>query len=114
MKWSFAIGAFSAALAVGFGAIGAHLVESGHEKDLIELSAYYHLIHSLALFLTGLVFQRFHYSSFCFVLGIVFFSGSLYTSALSSGEIATGFAPLGGSLFIAGWVFLGIGCLRNR
>jgi len=42
----------------------------------------------------------------CFVAGIVFFSGSLYLLAVTGVTILGAVTPIGGLLFLAGWACL--------
>ena len=46
------------------------------------------------------------------VLGIVFFSGSLYILALTEIGILGAITPIGGVLFIAGWLMLVIAAFK--
>ena len=45
-------------------------------------------------------------------LGIVFFSGSLYILALTEIRILGAITPIGGVLFIAGWLMLVIAAFK--
>ena len=45
-------------------------------------------------------------------LGIVFFSGSLYILALTQIKILGAITPIGGLLFIAGWLMLVIATIK--
>ena len=86
---SLLLGAISGGLAVAIGAFGAHalkplLMETGREATF-ELAVRYQFYHALALLATGLLTSEtsrkaLHYSSLCFVLGIILFSGSLYVA----------------------------------
>jgi uncharacterized membrane protein YgdD (TMEM256/DUF423 family) len=48
-----------------------------------------------------------------FVLGILLFSGSLYGLALGAPRALGAVAPVGGTLFILGWIALAVAALRN-
>ena len=54
-----------------------------------------------------------HYAALLFALGILFFSGSLYVLCLSGLGALGAVTPLGGVLFIAGWISLLIGVTRR-
>ena len=45
-------------------------------------------------------------AGWCFVAGIVFFSGSLYLLAVTGVTILGAVTPIGGLLFLAGWACL--------
>tara|TARA_R110002049_G_scaffold1246_9_gene9375 strand:- start:2378 stop:2752 length:375 start_codon:yes stop_codon:yes gene_type:complete len=104
------------ALAVIFGAFGAHALEelliSTGRSDTYETAVNYHFYHSLALLMTGILYQlfpnkkRLAYSAVFFIAGIIIFSGSLYFLCLSQLTWLGAITPLGGLAFIIGWVML--------
>ena len=113
------------ALAVAFGAFGAH----GLERMLADLpdgakrlewwstGAHYHLIHALALGLAAWAASRSPsgaatFAGFAFVAGILVFSGSLYVMTLTGVRWLGAITPLGGLALIAGWVALAIAATR--
>ncbi len=54
-----------------------------------------------------------HGAGWAFLIGIVFFSGSLYTMALTGITKLGAVTPIGGVAFIVGWILLGIAAMRN-
>jgi len=104
------------ALAVIFGAFGAHALEellvSTGRLDTYETAVNYHFYHSLALLLIGVLYhlfpekKRLNYSAIFFIVGILIFSGSLYILCLSQLTWLGAITPLGGLSFILGWVML--------
>jgi len=69
------------------------------------------MYHGLALVLVALIMGRMsgwlvQAAGWCFVAGIVLFSGSLYVLALGGVTIAGAVTPLGGVAFLAGWACL--------
>ena len=107
---------------VALGAFGAHalraqLTELG-TRDRWETAVFYQLVHAVALLgaaawlrgaPTGAGAGRIAWAGRCWTAGIGLFSGSLYALALTSHaplwfKIAV--PPLGGSAFIAGWLFV--------
>lgn len=74
----------------------------------------YHLIHALALVLTGQVVsagdksRALSVAGWSFVLGIVLFSGSLYALALNGPSFLGPVTPVGGLCFIVGWLALAV------
>lgn len=112
----FQIAAVFGALAVVFGAFGAHaleplLVETGR-LDTYETAVSYHFYHSLALVLLGVLRHLYAEklglitSAWFFIAGILIFSGSLYVLCLSQVTWLGAITPLGGLAFILGWVLL--------
>jgi uncharacterized membrane protein YgdD (TMEM256/DUF423 family) len=116
------LGAITGGLAVAIGAFGAHalkplLIETGREATF-ELAVRYQFYHALALLATGILTSEtsrkaLHYSGLCFILGIIFFSGSLYTLCFTGITILGAVTPFGGVFFILGWVLLGAGVYKK-
>ena len=104
-------GAISALLAVALGAFGSHGLEDRLTADLLAIyqtGNTYHVYHSFALLMVG--FLALHLngkllaaSGWCFVAGILFFSGSLYVLAVTGVRILGAITPIGGVFFIIGW-----------
>ena len=129
-RW-IAIGAIFGLLAVGFGAFGAHGLED-HFAKLTETdpalavkrlgnwhtAAQYHMHHSIAIVLAGLLMQSrgsriAGFSATCFAIGIVIFSGCLYTLVLTEIRVLGAIVPLGGLSFMAGWILLAVAAFRG-
>jgi len=78
-----------------------------------KTAAEYQMYHALALIAIGLLphsvdQKKANLAGWAFLLGIVLFSGSLYTLVLT-GQTKLGMVtPLGGILFIIGWVLLAL------
>lgn len=102
--------------AVALGAFGAHgleglLADAADAPERLgwwETGARYHLAHALALF--GVAWLRSQASgrapdvaAIAFTLGVVVFSGSLYTMALGGPRWLGAVTPLGGLSFLVGW-----------
>jgi len=110
------ISALNAFLAVAAGAFGAHALRGKLTPEMLavfETGVRYHMYHALALILTSLAMPRMggwlvSTAGWCFVAGIVLFSGSLYTLALSGVTIFGAITPLGGLAFLAGWACLAL------
>lgn len=98
------------ALGVGLGAFGAHglrsVVTDPHLLEVWETGARYHLVHALALGLVAAHPRPPRAAAAAFFLGIVLFSGSLYTMAITGIRALGAVTPLGGVSFIAGWLVL--------
>ena len=113
-------GATLAMLAVAAGAFGSHLLKARLSADMLavfEVAVRYHMYHALALILTGGALARYGASLFrkaawFFVLGILLFSGSLYAMSLLDIQWLGILTPVGGALFLMGWLFLAIGFFR--
>lgn len=128
MKLLFTSGALLGALAVALGAFGAHGLSSKlapERLQIFETGVRYQFYHVFAILVVGLLAQyspsaALHWSGRFFILGIVLFSGSLYLLATrdllgiqSWSKVLGPITPLGGLLFIAGWVSLAIHFLKK-
>lgn len=98
-------------LGIALGAFGAHgladrLAETGR-ADNWETATFYHLLHGVALFALSLHSRiprdRPPFGFWCFVAGIVLFSGSLYLLALTDIAKLGAITPIGGVSFLVGW-----------
>ncbi len=114
------------ALAVILGAFGAHGLKAYLQPQQIEIwnkGVQYHFYHVFALlFLATLTLTKSNLifaSYWCFTLGILFFSGSLYLLSCREAlkwdwlKIMGPITPVGGLLFIAGWVLLALAAFRR-
>jgi uncharacterized membrane protein YgdD (TMEM256/DUF423 family) len=104
------IAGVTGALGVLLGAFGAHglknVVTDPHLLEVWEKAARFHLVHAVALGLVAAHPARPAAAGVAFVAGIVLFSGSLYTMALTDVRALGAVTPLGGLSFVAGWLLL--------
>ncbi|MBC7884444.1 MAG: DUF423 domain-containing protein [Saprospiraceae bacterium] len=106
------------ALAVGIGAFGAHGLKPHLDQSQLEAfktASFYHFIHIIAMLIfliSGKADHKVINTSFwLFLIGIMLFSGSLYTLStkhLYGWDIPNiGFiTPIGGIVLLAGWINL--------
>lgn len=117
----FSLGAVSGAIAVAAGAFGAHGLRLRLTPDLLAIfdtAARYQMFHALALLAAGWAVSRWPGTSaraagWCFLAGTMVFSGSLYALSLSGIRALGAITPVGGVLFIAGWLLLAIAAWRR-
>ncbi len=110
------IAATAGFLAVALGAFGAHglknmLAQNG-TAAIWETAVVYHLVHAVMLFVLA---ERKPLAAgpwWCFLAGIVIFSGSLYLLAITDAHWLGAVTPLGGISFLAGWLWLAITAVR--
>ncbi|MDP9047274.1 MAG: DUF423 domain-containing protein [Bacteroidota bacterium] len=120
-------GAIFGMLAVIAGAFGAHSLQgslSARNLQVWHTAVQYQFYHVFALlFLTtlGRVKNKFVTASYyLFLFGIVLFSGSLYLLACrdllgwNRLSVIGPITPVGGLLFIIGWITLGFAAYKNK
>jgi uncharacterized membrane protein YgdD (TMEM256/DUF423 family) len=115
MNWGVT-GAFLLALAVVFGAFGAHGLRGRldeYSMGVYEKAVFYHFIHALGVLIVSFLpktgtFSENATSVVCWLLliGIAIFSGSLYALAITGTRWLGAITPIGGVAFIAGWLAL--------
>ena len=120
-------GSVFAGLAVVLGAFGAHGLKKlvGPETvGTFQTGVQYQMYHAFALMILAIVYERFtnsymHYAGLFFIGGILLFSGSLYLLASLKAMNKIGLSgigiitPIGGLLFITGWVLFIVGVLKK-
>jgi uncharacterized membrane protein YgdD (TMEM256/DUF423 family) len=110
----FGIGAVLGFLGVAAGAFGAHAIRarvSPQRLDNWKTAADYQLWHALATVAAAIIAVRWESGAaaaagWCFIAGVVLFSGSLYALALTDRRRLGAITPIGGVLFLAGWALL--------
>lgn len=108
-------GALFGMLSVIFGAFGAHALKKILSVDQLksfETGVKYQMYHALILVILGFNFTNSMTSAYwCFTLGILLFSFSIYGLVLSDAKgtklkILGPITPLGGLLLVSGWILL--------
>lgn len=115
------LAAWSMVLSILLGAFGAHALSdvlSAKSMEVYRTAVLYQMVHSLGLLFIGYFTKRAEtrlliYSGLCLVLGIVFFSGSLYLLSLTGSLFLGIITPIGGLLFILGWILFAIEISRS-
>jgi uncharacterized membrane protein YgdD (TMEM256/DUF423 family) len=109
-----ATGAVFGMLAVIFGAFGAHALKKNLTKEQLhsfEIGVKYQMYHAIVLLTLGYNSNIESAIYWCFTLGIVLFSFSIYGLVLSDAKkkkmkILGPITPLGGLLLVVGWLLL--------
>jgi uncharacterized membrane protein YgdD (TMEM256/DUF423 family) len=106
--------------AVALGAFGAHGLDShwkatlapaeaAYRLDIWKTGIFYHLAHAIVLLVLAFGCPEKHQArgaSWCFVIGINIFSGTLYLLAITGLKWLGAVVPVGGILLIVGWLLL--------
>jgi uncharacterized membrane protein YgdD (TMEM256/DUF423 family) len=115
--------AFLGALTVAMGAFGAHKLKTLVAATVVntyETAIKYQFYHVIALLITGILYGTYtnkliKTAGAFFILGIIFFSGSLYILTYKEALVLPGLkwvgpiTPIGGFFFMIGWICLGLG-----
>lgn len=117
----FALGCVSAAIGVAAGAFGAHGLKTRVAPDLLavfETAARYQMYHAFALIACAWALTRWPgplttASGWLFVAGTLVFSGSLYALVLTGHRWLGAVTPVGGVIFLIGWLCLAVAALRH-
>jgi uncharacterized membrane protein YgdD (TMEM256/DUF423 family) len=114
-----ATGALAGALAVAAGAFGAHALKDrlgGPDLAVFETAVRWHALHAVAVLCVAQGVRApgraLRAAGFAFLAGVLLFSGSLYALALGAPRGLGAVTPIGGALWIAGWVLAAVGFLR--
>jgi uncharacterized membrane protein YgdD (TMEM256/DUF423 family) len=115
-------GSFFGALGVMIGAFGAHKLKnyllSIGRLDVFETAVKYQFYHTFALLAVGLLLFKtedklLNYAGWFLIAGIIVFSGSLYTLCLTNVAKWGAVTPIGGTLFIVGWILMFLSIYKN-
>lgn len=112
------IASVSGLLSVALGAFGAHGLKGKISESLLsafQTGVHYQMFHTLALFALAVLMlnlanlpKAIVVAAYCWVAGMLLFSGSLYALALGGPSWLGPITPLGGVLLMAGWLSLAI------
>ncbi|WP_167629283.1 DUF423 domain-containing protein [Listeria valentina] len=119
MKKVLITGGIFAMLCVAIGAFGAHALKDilGTSASTFETGVQYQMFHSIGILVCGLLLMKensrlYTAAAVLFSIGIILFSGSLYTLSITKISILGMITPFGGVAFLAGWLCLIIGAAR--
>ncbi|MCE9526244.1 MAG: DUF423 domain-containing protein [Planctomycetales bacterium] len=123
-KTWFVLGASLGVFGVAAGTFGAHalpdyLKAAGAESDLLrrqnwwETGVRYQMYHALALFAVAWIAEKRKsflpgFAGLSMFVGTLIFSGCLFALALTGQKFIGAIVPIGGVLFIVGWVLLAV------
>ena len=117
------LGSIFALLAVIIGAFGAHGLEKImlNEKMLARFNTgvEYQFYHAFGILIVAILLERsksrlLSSAGIAFSLGIILFSGSLYSYVITGNKMLAMITPIGGLAFIVGWILIVIYSFRNK
>jgi len=100
-------------LGVALGAFGAHglkKVLDAHLFEIYETAVLYQFLHAFALLVAGLWLRQggsaglLRLAGWAWIAGVALFCGSLYIYVLTGVHWLAIITPVGGTLFILGWI----------
>jgi uncharacterized membrane protein YgdD (TMEM256/DUF423 family) len=116
-----AVAGIGGLISVAAGAVAAHVTGDPRIGELLRTGALYGMVHAAALIaVIGLAQGReprrgaAAVAGTSFALGIVLFSGCLFTLALGGPAWVGWVAPLGGVALMLGWAALALLAIRRR
>ena len=117
----FALGSAFSLLSVLFGAFGAHFLEDKLTEEMLNIfegAVRYQMYHGIGLIVVAWALSQWQNAyisaaGWCFIVGILIFSGSLYILSLTGLSWLGAITPIGGLAFIAGWGCLIIAAFRQ-
>lgn len=115
-------------LAVIIGAFGAHSLDGKISAGSLlsyKTGVSYQFYHTLGSAVAIILYLQFHqkqfrHASFCFLIGILLFSGSIYLlttndiTGIGLRGILGPMTPIGGLFFILGWIYIFYGVITLK
>ncbi len=122
MKKNLIITSALGLLAIILGAFGTHGLKDSLEPEALksfETAVRYQMYHVIVLLFVntykGFSLKAQHIISYLFFIGILFFSGSIYLITIANvpAKSIWFITPLGGFLFILGWIIMLISFIKK-
>lgn len=118
----FITGCLLLALAVLIGAFGAHGLKNIVTPEKLitfETGVRYHFYHGFGLVIVAILQQflpdmKLSSSFYAFIVGILLFSFNCYFYVLSGIKVFAMIVPVGGVMFVVGWILLAYKALKLR
>lgn len=120
MKALAMVTAISGFMAVALGAFGTHALQAIAPPEMLavwQTAMQYQMFHALILMCIVIAGSRTPNNVLCvagwmFVVGTVLFSGSLYTLVITGIKALGMITPIGGVLFLGGWLVLAFAMVK--
>lgn len=122
-KQTIITGAVLGLLGVALGAFAAHALkptlDANGRTATFELAVRYQFYHALALLFLGMWLRSntsllLTWTGWLWLGGVLLFSGSLYLLSVTNNKSFAMVTPIGGLLFLAGWICLVADAIRNK
>jgi uncharacterized membrane protein YgdD (TMEM256/DUF423 family) len=113
----FRISAWFGFAAVALGAFGAHglkaILDANATLAIWQTAVLYHLVHSVVMLFVASREATAGWAWRLFAVGVLIFSGTLYTLAITNLRWLGAITPLGGLCMLGGWVVLAVAPTRK-
>ncbi|MGB6103477.1 MAG: DUF423 domain-containing protein [Pusillimonas sp.] len=114
------IAALTMLVGVGAGAFGAHGLKRMIAPEMLSVwqtAVLYQLIHGLGMLIVVALSARLgspllNWSGMVMFIGVLIFSGSLYTLVLTGAKWLGAITPLGGFAFLIAWAMVAVAAYR--
>lgn len=117
------LGSINMFLSVALGAFGAHGLRgkiSEHLLEVYQTGVHYHMVHGLGMLIIGVFAERLadglkqaRMAGWFLQAGIIFFSFSLYTLAMTNIGWLGAITPIGGVCFLIGWILFALAAAKK-
>ena len=90
---------------------------SDQSLTIWEKAVHYQMFHAVSILIAGFALIKFESTAltlagWAFVIGVLLFSGSLYTYATTGVKALAMITPFGGVIFLVGWVLFGYAMMK--
>ncbi|MEP4093372.1 DUF423 domain-containing protein [Reichenbachiella sp.] len=122
-KKALVVGSIFGLLTVIIGAFGAHalkeLLLANDRLEVFETAVRYQYYHAVALLVIGILAEKIQgpwlrRATYLLSVGVIIFSGSLYTLSITNIGLFGAITPIGGLLMVLGWVCLIVGIVNTK
>ncbi|HWK23457.1 MAG TPA: DUF423 domain-containing protein [Ureibacillus sp.] len=124
MKGTIISGAIHGFLVVALGAFGAHALKNvldDYGASIWDTAVQYQMFTALAIIAIGILMstklfgalKQLKIAAILMNIGIIIFSGSLYTLAITGIGILGAITPIGGVLLLISWILLMVAALKQ-
>ena len=121
-RWWLLIASIAGFLGVAGGAFGAHALKTRISEQMLanfDTGTQYLMVHAVALLVVGVLSGRENVGDlsavgWCFTVGMVIFTGSLWIMALTGQRWLGAITPIGGTSLIIGWLAFALAAAKGQ
>ena len=121
-RWWLLIASIAGFLGVAGGAFGAHALKARISEQMLanfHTGTRYLMVHAVALLVVGVLAGRENVGDlaavgWCFTVGMVIFTGTLWIMALTGQRWLGAVTPIGGTALIIGWLAFAMAAAKGQ